>query len=216
MTEYFNHVTHPDDERYDRVTIDIAPRWKESELSGDGWRFSYVVRFWRKGEIILEHSTSRLEWLMQRVHLCFLNYPAADDKAFDREAWKRTEELCDQPGCAAEATVFFKRLKRYTRTGDELAGSSYATEYRQFCLQHTHRGDCALDDADHNYERIPNPRPKTVDNVDVLHDWQAAEDADQFTVAMGTLLAFAARAPEQCVRDAADVIRRSLSIDTAS
>lgn len=60
----------------------------------------------------------------------------------------------------------------------------------------------------------PVPQPPPAEPV--LHDWQAAEDADQFTVAMGTLLAFAARAPEQCVRDAADVIRRSLSIDTAS
>ena len=47
----------------------------------------------------------------------------------------------------------------------------------------------------------------------VVHDWQADEDADQFDVALGTLLAFAARAPERCVRDAADVIRRRLSIE---
>ncbi len=49
-----------------------------------------------------------------------------------------------------------------------------------------------------------------------VHDWQADEDADQFTVALGTLLAFAGRAPEQCVRDAADVVRRHLSIEAST
>ncbi len=148
------HVDHPDDERFDRVTIECEERWKESELSGDEWRFSYVVKLWRKDEAIITASYSRLSWALQRLPLLAGNYPA--DKVFDKDAWKRTGSLCDQPGCSADATVYYRRLKRYTDRGDLLApNSSYdGREYRQFCERHKHRGDCALDDADHNYERI--------------------------------------------------------------
>ena len=55
------------------------------------------------------------------------------------------------------ATIFYKRLKPYTKSGDELVDHDYRNEYRQFCDRHKHRGDCDLDDADHNYLEIEKP-----------------------------------------------------------
>lgn len=148
------HVDHPHDERFDTVTVECEPRWKESGLSGDEYRFSYIVRFFRKGELIIQRSYSRLEWALEAMRP---GYPA-DEKSFDHEAWDRTKDKCDQPSCAKEASVFYERLKPYTKQGQELVKRADFLEYRQFCEDHTTRGDCALDDADHNYRPIADPR----------------------------------------------------------
>ena len=148
------HVDHPEDERYDEINVRVVERWKESELSGDEWRFSYVAEFKRKGEILFKLSASKMDWLLQGLQWRALT--AGENGNFDSDAWNRTKNKCDQPGCAAVGTVFYRRLKRYTPQGDELAPSSYydGNEYRQFCDRHKHRGDCDMDDADHNYEAI--------------------------------------------------------------
>lgn len=157
------HVDHPDDERFDAIEIKVVERWKESELSGDEWRFSYVAKVMRKGETIITIGTSRLDWLLQSLQWKILT--AGEQNQFDTAAWERTKDKCDQPGCANEPVVFYSRLKRYTDRGDELAPSSYydGFEYRQFCEKHRTRGDCGLDDADHNYDEILDPRVKVSD-----------------------------------------------------
>lgn len=155
MTSTMMNVAHPDDERFDAITVECVERWKESELSGDEWRFSYVVKLWRKGEVVKEKSWSRLAWAVEALPT-FANHSYPADGDFDREAWKRTGAKCDQPGCAEEPVVYYVRKKRYTRQGEELAPSEYydGKEYRKFCAKHKRRGDCGLDDADHNYEEI--------------------------------------------------------------
>jgi hypothetical protein len=150
------HVDHPDDERYDSITIETLERWKDSELSGDEWRFSYLVTAWRKGEQIIVSSWSRLDWALKALQHTIYIRPEGGD-IFNREAWDRTKTLCDQPGCSSTATIFYKRLKPYTKQGEELVDHTWRNEYRQFCVRHKHRGDCDLDDADHNYELIENP-----------------------------------------------------------
>lgn len=157
MKEYWYHVDHPDDERYDTITIETIPRWKESELSGDEYRFSYLIKGIRKGEVIVKKSFSRMEWALQS--LPYVLFISSQDK-FDAEALARTRELCDQPTCAEKPTVFYKRLKPYDKFGGELVDHPGRLEYRQFCDKHKHRGDCGLDDSDNNYEVIPDPRPK--------------------------------------------------------
>ena len=148
------HIDHPEDERYDEINIRVVERWKESELSGDEWRFSWTAEFKRKGEIIFRLNANKLDWLMSR--LGWGKVTAGEDNQFDVNAWNRTKDKCDQPGCLEVATIFYKRLKRYTAQGEELAPSSYydGKEYRQFCDRHKHRGDCDLDDTDINYEAI--------------------------------------------------------------
>ena len=147
------HEDHPDDERFDSVTIDCIERWKESELSGDEYRFSYRVRFWRKEIVIIERSFSTLEYAIKYLP----SMPSStEDSAVNHDGWNATKRLCDQPGCALEASVFYKRKKHFTPRGEELVMGSIAT-YRQFCVEHKHRGDCSRDDSDHNYEAIENP-----------------------------------------------------------
>ena len=36
-------------ERFDRVDVRTVERWKESELSGDEWRYSYVATLYQHG-----------------------------------------------------------------------------------------------------------------------------------------------------------------------
>ena len=43
MTDTYHHIDHPKAQRFDRVEARVVERWKESELSGDEWRFSFVV-----------------------------------------------------------------------------------------------------------------------------------------------------------------------------
>jgi hypothetical protein len=152
-----HHVDHPDDERYDSIAIFVVERWKESELSGDEWRFSWVAHFKRKGETVVKVSANSLRWLLAGLE--WRAMIAGEEDEIDREAWNRTKDKCDQPGCPEVATLFYKRLKRYTKQGDELAPSLYhdGHEYRQFCARHRVRGDCGLDDADHNYHVILDP-----------------------------------------------------------
>lgn len=153
------HVDHPEDERFDDIHIRCVERWKESELSGDEWRFSYVAEVRRKGELIVSVSSSRLDWLLMGLQWRIMI--KGEEDHFDREAWDRTKSKCDQPGCDQEATIFYRRLKRYTDRGEELAPSDYydGNEYRQFCRRHKTRGDCDLDDADANYE-VMNTLPQ--------------------------------------------------------
>lgn len=148
------HVDHPEDEKYDAIDVRVVPRWKESELSGDEWRFSYVADFKRKGEVIFSTSANTLDWLITRLGWAKLT--AGENSEIDMKAWERTKDKCDQPGCREVATIFYKRLKRFTKQGDALEASSYydGNEYRQFCESHKHRGDCDLDDADLNYSLI--------------------------------------------------------------
>lgn len=160
-SKQMQHDNHPEDERYDEINIRIVERWKESEYSGDEWRFSYVADIKRKGEIIISLSVSRLDWLLSSLQWRMLT--AGEDCISDMEAYARTLDKCDQPGCANLPTIFYRRLNRYSKSGGELAFSEYKTgkEYRQFCGKHTNRGDCDLDDAEHNYETISDPREVT-------------------------------------------------------
>lgn len=155
------HVNHPEDERFDEIHIEVVERWKDSELSGDEWRFSYVAHVKRKGEVIFLVGASTLDWLLKGLQ--WRIETGGEDGEFDEKAWTRTKNKCDQPGCAEVATIFYKRLQRYTNRGDKLAQSKYhdGNEYRQFCERHKRRGDCDLDDADHNYQEFSNPNKET-------------------------------------------------------
>lgn len=157
------HVRHPKDEEFDAIDIRVVPRWKESELSGDEWRFSYEAQVKRKGETIITITAGRLDWLLKRLQGDILT--ACEEENVDHEAWERTETKCDQLGCAEIATVFYVCHNRYTERGDMLAPNEFhdGNEYRQYCERHKNRGDCALDDAMHNYGLISNPRKKTDD-----------------------------------------------------
>jgi hypothetical protein len=68
MTELMRGLKlHHDDEGVDRIEIDIVPRFKTSDLSGDQWRVSARLRAYRKGELVGEQSYHNME-----TAVCFL------------------------------------------------------------------------------------------------------------------------------------------------
>jgi hypothetical protein len=160
VNERMIHVNHPEDERFDEIHIRCVERWKESEFSGDEWRFSYVAEVKRKGETIITLGTHKLDWLLSGLEWRIM--VAGENDAVDQEALKRTRDKCDQPSCSEVATIFYARLQRFSEHGELLAPDGYhdGNEYRQFCEKHKHRGDCDLDDADHNYVVILKPEEK--------------------------------------------------------
>jgi hypothetical protein len=147
---------HPACEGIDRIEITCVERWKTSELSGDEWRFSYVVRGYFKGVVVLEYSRNRLR--EAAAHLPFEIDRGRDDGA--AKQWQERREIsCDPPGCPAEPTRWLELTDEYSRQGEgPLPQTVGIHHYRKFCEAHKDRGDCAREDADANYIEIANPR----------------------------------------------------------
>jgi hypothetical protein len=153
-------VRHPDFELIDEVRIRVVERWKESELSGSEWRFSNVVECLHKGVVLKARSFgSRMEWALLGVGSAAME---AGDSGVPDEVSALEKIVCAQPGCRAPAEVFYRVKALYDNTGhmEELPHSYSAADavyVIRFCRRHKHRGDCALQDADHNYEELPHP-----------------------------------------------------------
>lgn len=131
---------HNDDEGWDAVKVWQEPRWKESELSGDEWRFRWVGAAYRKGEVVKEFVGRTVVDVMTSIAAASTDTFVPIDST-----------VCMQPTCAMPGTEFGRLKKEYARTGEELKNQR-GNRYRVFCLDHKHRGDCALEDADLNYE----------------------------------------------------------------
>jgi hypothetical protein len=150
---------HEDDPWYDEVSIRTVERWKDSEMSGDEWRFSFVVEFKRKGEVLLSRGFGDFKYATAYLPALALNDHAggADEEHQDARVLTNREDYCFQPGCAEAATREFRILKMFVpRMGIELPEDKYAEHRTRFCDRHAgSRGDCGLQDADCNYEEVP-------------------------------------------------------------
>lgn len=158
----FNRALKPDAQAFDAISITTVPRYKTSGLSGDEWRISAKVEFFRKGRSVHEQHCRDVETACRLM--AWFHAKACDDgKGF----FAGENDLCDQEGCSEPATVTYALKKSFCTScghGREppftsLAGDKYI---RRFCERHSTRGDCGLDDADTNYERIegePAPPP---------------------------------------------------------
>lgn len=147
LGEKVRRALKPDAQAFDAITIETMPRWKESELSGDEWRISALVKFWRKGQMVHSKGCRNVETAC--ALLAAFHAEACDDgKGF----FAGEREVCDQEGCAAPATTTYRMKAGYCHAGhkEELTSSTV----RKFCNQHKGRGDCGLDDADANYEVV--------------------------------------------------------------
>ena len=144
-------TSHPDDRTFDRVTIELQDRWKESELSGSEWRFSYVLTLWRKGKAIytkvfssMEDAAAYLPWALRTW--------AEDADIYTVESMDRLDHVtCCHPGCKNDAKWRADLVTQFTNTGQLLALSEVLPAYRLFCDRHKDRGDCGRDDANDNY-----------------------------------------------------------------
>jgi hypothetical protein len=159
MTEkaHIQFVQHPDDPWYDTCIVDTVERWKESELSGDEYRFSYRVQFMRKGHVLLQRSYG--SWKAALAFIPGLSYndmpSGADDEYEHSEVIDHRYLYCFQPGCPQLATREYRIIKLYDDRGNDSYMSEF-NDYRfRFCDKHAgHRGDCGLLDSDTNLVEV--------------------------------------------------------------
>jgi hypothetical protein len=149
-TKQPSRANRPDGQFVDEVRIVTVPRWKESELSGDEWRISARIAFYRKGILVGEARSNNIRSAVQFVDWHMMNGGENGDI-------KRPEirDLCDQEGCSRPWTTMLNLKKRYSNDGFVHPGA--CPEYRCFCDRHKERGDCGLEDADSNYEKAVQP-----------------------------------------------------------
>lgn len=143
---------------YDDVRVRLVERWKTSGLSGDEWRFSYVIELCRKGEVRARKSVHDLPYaLIEAARAVLGDGPEMMGEAGGWEivkAWnpREMDSVCHQPGCAATPVVRYLLRKRYEgNRATEVPIHEWEKPYRHFCERHAERGDCAIDDADANY-----------------------------------------------------------------
>lgn len=152
MTEHpYHHIDHPKAQRFDRVEARVVERWKESELSGDEWRFSFVVDLYSHGILVHSIGASSIQSALIQAVAVFDQF--GPGKIVEKLAKARAER-CAQPGCENPWTVLMHPIRRHDRRGNELVRPYSDDEVRGFCDRHRHRGDCGLDDADDNYTII--------------------------------------------------------------
>ena len=140
-----NKATRPDHQRWDAVTIETVPRWKESELSGDEYRILAEGKLFYKGHTVKKFEFSNVDNGIRYLDGAII---------YGHEEWDFIDDsfLCDQESCTSVADVKYKRLHGYTSRGDPETIYDWNL-YRVFCNQHKTRGDCA-DDSDQNYEQV--------------------------------------------------------------
>ena len=139
----------PDAQAFDEIRIVTVPRYKMSGMSGDEWRISARVEFYRKGRKVYEDTGGRN--IEMAAHLLSHTYLMAVDNANGYFAGDGL--TCDQEGCSQVATVTYRRKFQYCREGHKTDVPAMSA-LRYFCDEHKTRGDCGLDDADANYEPV--------------------------------------------------------------
>ena len=145
----------PDAQAFDEVRIVTVPRYKTSGMSGDEWRISATIQFWRKG--VLRHESAGFR--MVETALAFA--PAEWHRACAAGAayFASQGDWCDQEGCHEIAETVLRLKQRYC-DGPRGCGevkTGHDEKRRQFCARHVRRGDCGREDADTNYEIVSGP-----------------------------------------------------------
>lgn len=150
-----SHRRHREDRWADHCEIVTVPRWKTSGLSGDEWRFSYKVILRRKGYILIERDFGSLSYAAAWMSLAMLSACPADmpwpESAPGQpygDGW-----FCDNPGCGEVAA--WRAWLRFEYDARGHKHEPVSKLFRVFCQQHSRRGDCALEDADANYDLEP-------------------------------------------------------------
>ena len=133
-------------EQYDNITITLEPRLKESELSGDEWRQSMVVRAYFKGHEITIFSLRDIQavcnYMWSELHKGW---------AIPEAVVKLDHDYCDQPGCNFIATKYFWLDRLTSPDGTFLDPKDTGVRYyRKFCANHCYRGDSDREDCDSN------------------------------------------------------------------
>ena len=168
-TDYHYLKALPEDDGIISITTERIPRWKESELSGDEWRYSYVatltMKYWEKGGVeILKRNSWNFQDMAAAVSEALRVVVSRHGKqnTFPYSVQSLSEiRVCFQPGCAEAPTRFYRIKQEWTdhpHQGHRLFRGRHDSEQpsvvRAFCEQHHHRGDGDLEDNDDNYEEL--------------------------------------------------------------
>lgn len=162
MTNKYQHERSPDYQPIDEVRITTVPRFKTSGLSGDEWRISGYVQFFKKGILIGERSFNKVETAMELLLMMRVQWAEMGEGEI-KDYRKKIDSLqfCDQEGCCEKATVFYQLKNRscqYCGDRKPIEEQSYlGIPYVQFCEKHKYRGDSDLQDQDKNFIKIENP-----------------------------------------------------------
>lgn len=140
-------ANRPDHQAFDEIRIITVPRYKQSGLSGDEWRISARIDFYRKGHIV--HSES---WRNISTAAEFLNWSMTKANEDGHGYSSADADYCDQEGCAEKAVITYRKKANYCNDGHKT--DPHRPTIRRFCEKHRQRGDCGLDDADNNYEIV--------------------------------------------------------------
>jgi hypothetical protein len=157
------HKRLPDFESFDKITLEVVPRYKTSGLSGDEWRQHVEVKFHFKGEIV--HSTG---WSNMRAALMLLGgeWVRAQEPIPERVI-EIEEQTCDQPSCERPPIGRLLIGKETSEHGDWLLKDQDSMRhYRKFCANHIRRGDCSREDADANYTPLDGKTADASTNVE--------------------------------------------------
>lgn len=138
-------TTKPDAQAFDEVRFITIPRYKTSGLSGDEWRISIAVQFYRNGE--LKHESGGYRNMETAMGFAYADYCRAVGEG--NACFAGEGDFCDQEGCKEKATTKCALKFRWCRDGHKSEPTN--SDYRLFCDKHSTRGDCGLDDADDNY-----------------------------------------------------------------
>lgn len=143
---------HADDEWADEIRIRVRPRFKASGLSGDEWRVSAVIEFFRKGRLVGEDSglpsmraaAMALPWLWMVV---------PERPGFRRLPDEDELKTCQQPGCQDPAAVQYRVLQVRCCRQTLRMEPPVPEMWTAFCLKHSRRGDLDPEDCDANLVR---------------------------------------------------------------
>lgn len=151
---------HADDDWIDEIRIVTVPRYKTSGLSGDEWRFSACVQFFRKGVLMHERAFGKIHYAID--FLPAMQHENPEKGFFDKDANDEPvdfDRFCFNPGCKEDGVVEYELIDEYIpRHGIKEERHSWrGSVRRRFCEAHARRGDCGLEDADRNYVLISAP-----------------------------------------------------------
>lgn len=145
------HRRLPEWQMYDEIKISTNIRRKESELSGDEFRISVVVKAYFKGHevksLVFSDMPTSLQLLYARLY-----HPENEDGAIPKEIVESDKIHCDQPGCPLNGNRFFWIKQLFAKDGSRIDSIDYKgiRYYRRFCDQHADRGDCDREDCNDN------------------------------------------------------------------
>lgn len=145
------HKRLPEFESFDKITLEVVPRYKQSGLSGDEWRQHVEVTFYFKGVKVHSFGSSRMRYALLMLGSHFLS----EQEPIGAAIIEKEQISCDQPSCADAPTRKYILKQEFADCGEGPLPDGFGRKYRQFCEKHKTRGDCGREDSDANYIQEP-------------------------------------------------------------